>query len=80
MQIGLEITKGLGAGSNPDIGREAALEDREAVAESIRGADMVFITAGMGGGTGTGASPVVASVARELGRAYSCYCYKTVFL
>ncbi|MEK7683476.1 MAG: cell division protein FtsZ [Nitrospirota bacterium] len=67
VQIGLEITKGLGAGSNPDIGREAALEDREAVAESIRGADMVFITAGMGGGTGTGASPVVASVARELG-------------
>ena len=67
VQIGMELTKGLGAGSNPDIGREAALEDREAVAESIRGADMVFITAGMGGGTGTGASPVVASVARELG-------------
>ncbi|MCG2709911.1 MAG: cell division protein FtsZ, partial [Thermodesulfovibrionales bacterium] len=67
VQIGLEITKGLGAGSNPDIGREAALEDSEAIAESLRGADMVFITAGMGGGTGTGASPVVASVARELG-------------
>ncbi|RJQ41730.1 MAG: cell division protein FtsZ [Nitrospiraceae bacterium] len=67
VQIGMELTKGLGAGSNPEIGREAALEDRDAVAESIRGADMVFITAGMGGGTGTGASPVVANIARELG-------------
>lgn len=67
VQIGMELTKGLGAGSDPEIGRGAALEDREAVAESIRGADMVFITAGMGGGTGTGASPVVANIARELG-------------
>jgi len=67
VQIGVELTKGLGAGSNPEIGREAALEDREAIAESLRGADMVFITAGMGGGTGTGASSVVANIARELG-------------
>ncbi len=67
VQIGLELTKGLGAGSNPEIGREAALEDRGAMAECLRGSDMVFITAGMGGGTGTGASPVVASVAKELG-------------
>lgn len=67
VQIGMELTKGLGAGSNPEIGREAALEDREALAECLKGSDMVFITAGMGGGTGTGASPVVASVAKELG-------------
>jgi len=67
VQIGMELTKGLGAGSNPEIGREAALEDKDAVAECIRGADMVFITAGMGGGTGTGAAPVVANIARELG-------------
>jgi len=67
VQIGVELTKGLGAGSNPEIGQEAALEDREAIAESLRGADMVFITAGMGGGTGTGASSVVANIARELG-------------
>ena len=67
VQIGLELTKGLGAGSNPEIGKEAALEDKEAIAECLRGSDMVFITAGMGGGTGTGASPVVAGIARELG-------------
>lgn len=67
VQIGMELTKGLGAGSNPDIGREAAIEDREAIAEHLKGSDMVFITAGMGGGTGTGASPVVASVAKEHG-------------
>jgi len=67
VQIGVELTKGLGAGSNPEIGREAALEDREAITESLRGADMVFITAGMGGGTGTGASSIVANIARELG-------------
>lgn len=67
VQIGMELTKGLGAGSNPEIGREAALEDREAIAEHLKGSDMVFITAGMGGGTGTGASPVVASIAKELG-------------
>jgi cell division protein FtsZ len=67
LQIGGNITKGLGAGANPNIGREAAVEDREGIAEAIRGADMLFITAGMGGGTGTGAAPVVAEVAKELG-------------
>jgi cell division protein FtsZ len=67
LQIGGDITKGLGAGANPEIGRAAAMEDRERIADSLRGADMVFITAGMGGGTGTGGAPVVAEVARELG-------------
>lgn len=67
LQIGGNITKGLGAGANPNIGREAAVEDRERIADAIRGADMLFITAGMGGGTGTGAAPVVAEVAKELG-------------
>src|SRR5512147_148281 len=67
LQLGNNITKGLGAGANPEVGREAALEDRERIAELIDGADMLFITAGMGGGTGTGAAPVVAEVAKELG-------------
>lgn len=67
LQLGTGITKGLGAGANPEIGREAALEDRDRIAELIQGADMLFITAGMGGGTGTGAAPVVAQVAREMG-------------
>ena len=67
LQIGTNVTKGLGAGAKPEIGREAALEDRERIAELIDGADMLFITAGMGGGTGTGAAPVVAEVAKELG-------------
>ncbi len=67
VQIGASITKGLGAGSNPQIGHQSALEDRPSVVEALEGADMVFITAGMGGGTGTGASPVVAAVAKELG-------------
>ena len=67
LQLGGDITKGLGAGANPEIGRAAAMEDRERIAEALRGADMVFITAGMGGGTGTGGAPVVAEVARELG-------------
>jgi cell division protein FtsZ len=67
LQIGSTITRGLGAGANPSVGRGAALEDRERIAEVLSGADMVFITAGMGGGTGTGAAPVVAQVARELG-------------
>ena len=67
LQLGGTITKGLGAGANPEIGRQAAMEDRERITEVIQGADMVFITAGMGGGTGTGAAPVVAQVARELG-------------
>lgn len=67
LQMGSTVTKGLGAGANPDIGRQAALEDRDEIAEILSGADMVFITAGMGGGTGTGAAPIFAEVARELG-------------
>ena len=67
LQLGAGITKGLGAGADPDIGRQAALEDRERIAELISGSDMLFLTAGMGGGTGTGAAPIVAEVARELG-------------
>ncbi len=67
IQLGQNLTKGLGAGANPEVGRNAALEDRDRIAESIAGADMVFITAGMGGGTGTGAAPVLAEVAREQG-------------
>jgi cell division protein FtsZ len=67
IQIGCNITKGLGAGANPDVGRQAAMEDRDRIHEVIAGADMLFITAGMGGGTGTGAAPVVAQLAKELG-------------
>ncbi len=67
LQLGSTVTKGLGAGANPDIGRQAAVEDRERIVELIEGADMLFLTAGMGGGTGTGAAPIVAEVARELG-------------
>lgn len=67
IQLGRETTKGLGAGADPDVGRAAALEDKEAIADAIRGADMVFITAGMGGGTGTGAAPIVAEVAKGMG-------------
>lgn len=67
LQIGCNITKGLGAGADPEIGRQAAMEDRDRIQEVIEGADMLFITAGMGGGTGTGATPVVAQVAKELG-------------
>ncbi|HWV14080.1 MAG TPA: cell division protein FtsZ [Cellvibrio sp.] len=67
LQLGSSMTKGLGAGANPDVGRQAAMEDRERIAEVLRGADMVFIAAGMGGGTGTGAAPVIAEVAREMG-------------
>ncbi|WP_020682178.1 cell division protein FtsZ [Marinobacterium rhizophilum] len=67
IQLGGDLTKGLGAGANPEIGRQAALEDRERISQMLTGADMVFITAGMGGGTGTGAAPIVAEVARELG-------------
>ncbi|SEM73357.1 cell division protein FtsZ [Halomonas caseinilytica] len=67
LQLGSEITKGLGAGASPEVGRQAAMEDRERIAELLGGADMVFITAGMGGGTGTGGAPVVAQVAKELG-------------
>lgn len=67
VQIGREITRGLGAGSNPELGRHAAMEDKTSIMECLDGCDMVFITAGMGGGTGTGAAPVIASAARELG-------------
>lgn len=67
LQLGANLTKGLGAGANPEIGRKAALEDIDQIREALRGADMVFITAGLGGGTGTGGAPVVAEVARELG-------------
>ena len=67
LQLGGNVTKGLGAGANPEVGRQAALEDRERIVELLQGADMVFITAGMGGGTGTGAGPVVAQLAKELG-------------
>ena len=67
LQIGCNITKGLGAGADPDVGRQAAMEDRDRILEVVEGADMLFITAGMGGGTGTGAAPIVAQVAKELG-------------
>ena len=67
LQLGGDITRGLGAGANPEIGRQAALEDRDRISDLLEGADMVFITAGMGGGTGTGAAPVIAQIAREKG-------------
>lgn len=67
IQLGLELTKGLGAGTNPQIGKQAALENKERIKEVLHGADMVFLTAGMGGGTGTGAIPVIAEIAREMG-------------
>ena len=67
LQLGSQVTKGLGAGANPEVGRQSALEDRDRIADVLADADMVFITAGMGGGTGTGGAPIVASVARELG-------------
>src|SRR5882672_2808527 len=67
LQIGCNITKGLGAGADPDVGRQAAMEDRDRIIELVEGCDMLFITAGMGGGTGTGAAPVVAQIAKELG-------------
>lgn len=67
IQIGCNITKGLGAGANPEIGRQAAMEDRDRIQEVVEGADMLFLTAGLGGGTGTGAAPVVAQLAKELG-------------
>ena len=67
LQLGVNVTKGLGAGANPEVGRQAALEDRERIVELLQGADMVFITCGMGGGTGTGAAPVFAQLAKEMG-------------
>ncbi len=67
IQLGAKITRGLGAGANPDVGREAAIESKEEIKEALRGADMVFVTAGEGGGTGTGAAPVIAEAAKEMG-------------
>ena len=67
LQLGVRLTSGLGAGANPDVGRMAALEDSEKIIEALEGADMVFVTAGLGGGTGTGAAPVIASLASEMG-------------
>ncbi len=67
LQLGSDVTKGLGAGANPEIGRRAAEEDRETIRQTLQGADMIFIAAGMGGGTGTGAAPVVAEIAKEMG-------------
>lgn len=67
LQLGAHVTKGLGAGANPEVGRQAALEDRERICELLKGTDMLFIAAGMGGGTGTGAAPVIAELAREMG-------------
>ena len=67
LQIGEKLTEGLGAGAKPDVGREAALESKDAIKDVLAGADMVFVTAGMGGGTGTGAAPVVAEIAQDVG-------------
>ena len=67
LQLGHNVTKGLGAGADPEVGRQSALEDRDRVMDVLEGSDMVFITAGMGGGTGTGATPIVAQVAKEMG-------------
>src|SRR3989338_10278259 len=67
LQLGSQVTKGLGAGANPEVGRQAALEDRDRIMDVLEGSDMIFITAGMGGGTGTGAAPIVAQVAKEMG-------------
>ena len=67
IQLGASLTRGLGAGANPDVGRDAAMEDREAISTAISGANMLFITTGMGGGTGTGAAPVIAEIAKEMG-------------
>ena len=67
LQLGVRLTSGLGAGANPAVGRRAALEDSEKIIEALEGADMVFVTAGLGGGTGTGAAPVIASLASEMG-------------
>ena len=67
LQLGNELTRGLGAGANPELGGKAALESEEAIREALKGSDMIFITAGMGGGTGTGAAPVIARIAKEMG-------------
>src|ERR1700685_4638617 len=67
LQLGVKLTNGLGAGANPEVGRKAALEDSDKIIEALEGADMVFVTTGLGGGTGTGAEPIIASLAREMG-------------
>src|SRR3954467_3560690 len=67
IQLGVKLTNGLGAGANPEVGRRAALEDSDQIIEALEGADMVFVTAGLGGGTGTGAAPIIASLASEMG-------------
>src|SRR5262252_10573767 len=67
IQLGVKLTNGLGAGANPEIGRKAALEDSDKIIEALEGADMVFVTTGLGGGTGTGAAPIIASLASEMG-------------
>src|SRR3954464_15150746 len=67
IQLGVKLTNGLGAGANPDVGRKGALEDADKIIEALEGADMVFVTAGLGGGTGTGAAPIIASLASEMG-------------
>src|SRR4051795_2757832 len=67
IQLGVKLTNGLGAGANPDVGKKAALEDTDKIIEALEGADMVFVTAGLGGGTGTGAAPIIASLASEMG-------------
>src|SRR5919202_4630861 len=67
IQLGAQVTKGLGAGANPEIGRQAALEDRDRILAALDGADMIFVTAGMGGGTGTGGAPIIADIARSIG-------------
>src|SRR3979411_1337314 len=66
IQLGVKLTNGLGAGANPEVGRKAALEDSDKIIEALEGADMVFVTAGLGGGTGTGATPIIASPARQM--------------
>ena len=67
LQLGVNITKGLGAGANPEIGRSAALEDADKIRQALEGCDMIFVTAGLGGGTGTGGAPIVAQIAKEMG-------------
>jgi cell division protein FtsZ len=76
LQLGAKLTKGLGAGANPEIGRKAALEDTEKIIEALEGADMIFITSGLGGGTGSGAAPVVASLASERGGGNEALCVR----
>ena len=80
IQIGEKITKGLGAGANPEIGQKAAEESRDEIEQSLKGSDMVFITAGMGGGTGTGAAPIVAEIAKSYGHFNGGGCDKAIFI